>query len=945
MKSRNLNFTYRLVWSNVKQMFIAVAEFARTRKKRCRTVVLAATLLTAPFTTLAQAQQLPTGGQIVAGQGHIASTGTTMIVTQNTANMAVNWQNFSIGQGNTVNFVQPSASAVALNRVLGSDVSVIQGALNANGKIFLINPNGALFTPTAQVNVGSLLASTLNISTADFMAGNYRFEGISSNAITNQGNITTTAGGTVALIAAKIVNSGQINAPQGNVLMAAGSKVTLDLGGPVKIQIDEGALNTLIEQGGGIRSDGGLVYLTAKAAGELATSVINHTGITEARTLATGGKGEIYLLADMKRGETIVSGKLDASAPQGGDGGFIETSAATVTVRDGVQVTTAAPYGKTGKWLIDPVNITIAASGGDVTGATLATALQTTNVTLDTSGTGACTGAACSALSGSDGDIFVKDNITVTGGTVDTTLTLKAERNIVIDAGKTLSRTGSYKLHTILWSDSDNSGSGYVFITDGSTISTNGGKIVMAGGLDDGANGGTAGDGIPDGYATSATANYSGVSIGRLNNAATAGTTIQSGGGDILIRGKSTATTGSGMGISFSHSGTLNAGTGTLTMEGISSSYHGIELSAWIDGAPSGSYLDINANAVNISGTTSNANYHGLAGSQLNSKYTRVTAGAGGISLYGENTANSNKGVEISLNATTTGGGDITAETPGLFSFYNGSNAHSINAGSGDIVIKSNTLNVGSNNTISGSGTLTVEPYAAGTTIGIAGGTGTLQLPASYFSTNFVNGFSGITVGNAAAGAITVGSTALSYNDPLTIKTGNSIFFGGTSSVSGNNNALTLWTRAGGNDAADDGIDGSVWIPVGASINTGGGNITIGGGTNPVTGYALGDNNSTSTENNARYRGVTVNGTLNAAGGSISILGRGNPSGTNARGVSIGGAISTSGSGTITISGIAKDGSDGLALGDVSVSGTTGTISSENGNITLTGTKDSGSNG
>ena len=97
--------------------------------------------------------------------------------------MAIDWQSFSIGKGNTVNFVQPSASAVALNRVLGSDVSVIQGALNANGQVFLINPNGVLFSPSAQVNVGSLVASTLSISNADFMAGNYRFEGSSSNAI------------------------------------------------------------------------------------------------------------------------------------------------------------------------------------------------------------------------------------------------------------------------------------------------------------------------------------------------------------------------------------------------------------------------------------------------------------------------------------------------------------------------------------------------------------------------------------------------------------------------------------------------------------------------------------------------------------------------------------------------------------------------------------------
>jgi filamentous hemagglutinin family protein len=126
----------------------------------------------------AAAGDLPTGVQIVGGVGSISQSGQVMTINQSSAKLAADWQSFSIGAGNTVNFVQPSASSVALNRVLGSDVSVIQGALNANGQVFLINPNGVLFTPTAQVNVGGLIAATLNLSTADFMTGNYKFEGI-----------------------------------------------------------------------------------------------------------------------------------------------------------------------------------------------------------------------------------------------------------------------------------------------------------------------------------------------------------------------------------------------------------------------------------------------------------------------------------------------------------------------------------------------------------------------------------------------------------------------------------------------------------------------------------------------------------------------------------------------------------------------------------------------
>lgn len=162
MENAGLNRAYRLVWSEVHQAFVAVSELARSSGKG--TSKAAVVLATAGLLgSAALAQSLPSGAQVVSGSGAIAQTGQTLTVTQTSDKMAANWQNFSIGQGHTVNFVQPSSSAVALNRVLGADVSVIQGALNANGQVFLVNPNGVLFTPTAQVNVGALAASTLRI--------------------------------------------------------------------------------------------------------------------------------------------------------------------------------------------------------------------------------------------------------------------------------------------------------------------------------------------------------------------------------------------------------------------------------------------------------------------------------------------------------------------------------------------------------------------------------------------------------------------------------------------------------------------------------------------------------------------------------------------------------------------------------------------------------------
>src|ERR1700742_415195 len=99
------------------------------------------------------AQTLPTGGAIVQGQGSIASNGNSMTVSQASQRMIADWQSFSIGTGNSVQFVQPSSDAVALNRVIGGDPSRILGNLSANGRVYLQNPNGVLFGKGAQVNV------------------------------------------------------------------------------------------------------------------------------------------------------------------------------------------------------------------------------------------------------------------------------------------------------------------------------------------------------------------------------------------------------------------------------------------------------------------------------------------------------------------------------------------------------------------------------------------------------------------------------------------------------------------------------------------------------------------------------------------------------------------------------------------------------------------------
>jgi filamentous hemagglutinin family protein len=121
---------------------------------------------------------LPSGEQVSAGQATIQRpSASSMVINQAAPKAVVNWQSFSIGQRESVDVRQPSASAVLLNRVVGVDASSIQGRLTANGQVFLLNPNGILFGPTSQVTVGGIVASTLSMTDKDFYSGNYKLTG------------------------------------------------------------------------------------------------------------------------------------------------------------------------------------------------------------------------------------------------------------------------------------------------------------------------------------------------------------------------------------------------------------------------------------------------------------------------------------------------------------------------------------------------------------------------------------------------------------------------------------------------------------------------------------------------------------------------------------------------------------------------------------------------
>ncbi|MBU2067457.1 MAG: filamentous hemagglutinin N-terminal domain-containing protein, partial [Gammaproteobacteria bacterium] len=422
-----MNRTYALVWNPSLAAWTVTDERARRRGKGAGAVLAAALLL--PLTAIAA--DLPSGGQVVAGSGAINQPNASqMVIDQASNKLAIDWQSFDIAAGNKVTFNQPGRDAIALNRVLGADGSKIMGQLDANGRVFLINPNGVLFGAGAQVNVGGLVASTLNISDSDFEAGNYKFKGNASNAsVTNNGQISAADGGSIALLGGTVSNNGVIVANQGTVALAAGNAVTLDFAGDglLNVQVDEAVVDALVENHQLIKADGGQVLLTANAGDALLKTVVNNTGVIEAQTLGEKD-GKIVLLGSFDGGTVQVAGTLDASAPNGGNGGFIETSGAHVKVADGAKVTTKAASGKTGTWLIDPTDFTVSAGNASKTDSgigatTLSTTLNTTSVTLQTIDDGS-----------QAGDINVNAAVT---WNATTTLTLNAHNNININAAIT----------------------------------------------------------------------------------------------------------------------------------------------------------------------------------------------------------------------------------------------------------------------------------------------------------------------------------------------------------------------------------------------------------------------------------------------------------------------------------------------------------------------------
>lgn len=229
---------------------------------------------------------LPQGEEIVSGNADFQISDSQSLKIRASDKAILEYSSFNIDERESVEFIQPSAKSTVLNRITSQNPSKILGNLNANGRVFLVNPNGVYFGPNATVSTASFLASTLNIRNEDFINENYQFylePGSESSSIINDGFISSPEG-FISFLAPIIENRGSVLAKAGKVAFASAEKVTLDFTGDGLIQfsVDGDLKESLIENYGQIEATNGSVQLSLRTAKKAIKMVVNADGITPA---------------------------------------------------------------------------------------------------------------------------------------------------------------------------------------------------------------------------------------------------------------------------------------------------------------------------------------------------------------------------------------------------------------------------------------------------------------------------------------------------------------------------------------------------------------------------------------------------------------------------------------------------------------------------------------
>ena len=355
----------------------SVAPMIRPRlamPSRRRTLLLCTALQAAGMVALpvafapARAQPAPNarpmGGVVVGGAAAIRRSAGATTIDQASQRAAIDWQSFDVGANQRVDFHQPNAAAVALNRVTGPNPSQIAGQINANGQVILENQDGITFSQGAQINTAGFIATAAGITNQNFMAGHMVFDqpAAPNAAVVNHGQITVRDAGIAALVAPQVANSGVIEARLGRVALAGAQTWALDLYGDGLVSIDvNGAVvhppvgpygkpvTALVTNTGTVIAAGGEIQLTAREAAGIVQNLVSAGGTLAAPTVGTqaGGTQTGQIVLNGIGGSIAVAGALLAQGTAPGTvGGAIEVApSGGVTVAAGARIDASGAAG------------------------------------------------------------------------------------------------------------------------------------------------------------------------------------------------------------------------------------------------------------------------------------------------------------------------------------------------------------------------------------------------------------------------------------------------------------------------------------------------------------------------------------------------------------------------------------------------------------------------
>lgn len=415
-----MNRIYRLVYNHALGLMQVASEIGASAgrgrnslaasPRSVRMAPLAGALLLA--TSLqAAAQSLPQNGQIITGSASINSSGNALNVNQNTQTALIQWQSFNIDAGNLVRFNLPSSQAVSINQVTGGNASTIAGQMSSNGQVFLLNPLGIAFTSTASVNVGGLLASTLNVGAPSLpvdggpLSSMFQLAGGGTGAtISNEATLIATEGG-ISLVGGAVSNNGWISAPNGSIdLLAAGG-----------VEVTPGTSPT-----GNLRLS--FVPTTASTAAAI--------GISSTGTLTARSIGMNAMVGPGLASQGInTSGTITANAIDAGDGVLTIRSNAPVLSSATITAATADIAGSSidiagGSITAKAAQLTASTGNVNVSGTVGANNIELNAATVSQGSSGTLQGAVKLDVQGTAGLGGVDNRIGAIAGTVGGDLTL-----------------------------------------------------------------------------------------------------------------------------------------------------------------------------------------------------------------------------------------------------------------------------------------------------------------------------------------------------------------------------------------------------------------------------------------------------------------------------------------------------------------------------------------